>query len=698
MMVTESLCAIVSDLNPRTALEQALLQGDVWSSLISLTGEREPADMRVFVLPDLSIFEPDGSTGTQPELVEHLVDLLADRGYTSVIVGSGPDSAARILDNRDVLAIADLVGYRFVTEGDNPYEVVDLSEDQVLAPFPPSSALQGTTLAESWVNADIRISFAKNKTHAEHGFALCVHNLLAALPLRDRAYHYRARLKPWDSCVDLLRATPVHVAIVDAIVSNHGSLGDRSPRPLRTDTIIAGTNPILVDFVAAAKMNTDPYTSPINAKALHEIGLPERYKMRGDLTPYEGWENVHPMQASALQRVDESPSLATHLLSATVRPDRELFPFKRDLTEKINRTSAPVLAGPWAVWGYAWLAAMVDSVEAWRTLFAKDALARLEVPLDLDPGAFSRSDYDDVVHYLEPLEHLVKAVPPDENGLRYRYVDGSVLFHYSKVLPVDFDDFVDDVPIRNAITWMKDYIGGHTVPVQRDRKGRVTHQAERNVYLPQPNWLILYGGSVIDVAKLESIHYDDDEHKILWRTVHSSNDSATHDDGSVRFARVPSGTEITVVARQQFRLPPFWQMVNLDRFPEIKNRFVAMEYFKFFDETIDNFERAYSGEDVRIGRTWDPAHGEDVYEQDEVDLMTRAREFVGRFGRQEQDGIVDENGFRHFETPERAEHDDPEAGRFRDGFRRRVPPDVTTWWSDLARQVGKDVGVVVLEE
>ncbi len=80
-MVTESLCAIVSDLNPRTALEQALLQGDVWSSLISLTGEREPADMRVFVLPDLSIFEPDGPTGTQPELVEHLVDLLADQGY-----------------------------------------------------------------------------------------------------------------------------------------------------------------------------------------------------------------------------------------------------------------------------------------------------------------------------------------------------------------------------------------------------------------------------------------------------------------------------------------------------------------------------------------------------------------------------------------------------------------------------------------
>ena len=52
-------------------------------------------------------------------------------------------------------------------------------------------------------------------------------------------------------------------------------------------------------------------------------------------------------------------------------------------------------------------------------------------------------------------------------------------------------------------------------------------------------------------------------------------------------------------------------MVNLDRFPEIKNRFVGAEYFKFFDETIDNFARAYAGEDMQIGRAWEPLHGEE---------------------------------------------------------------------------------------
>ena len=141
------------------------------------------------------------------------------------------------------------------------------------------------------------------------------------------------------------------------------------------------------------------------------------------------------MQAASLQRIDESPRLATHLLSATVRPDAELFPFQRDLTDRVNRVSAPVLASPWAAWGYAWLAAVVDGVRGLAHAVRQGRSRPLEVPLDLDLSSFSRADYDDVVDYLAPLEALVRAVPPDENGLRWRYVDGSVLFHYAKVLP-----------------------------------------------------------------------------------------------------------------------------------------------------------------------------------------------------------------------------------------------------------------------
>ncbi len=68
---------------------------------------------------------------------------------------------------------------------------------------------------------------------------------------------------------------------------------------------------------------------------------------------------------------------------------------------------------------------------------------------------------------------------------------------------------------------------------------------------------------------------------------------------------------------------------------------------------------------------------------------------MGRFGSgQDAAGTLDENGFRHFEGPQDSGAAVREEGR----FRRRVPPDISSWWSDLARQVGKDLGVVVVEE
>ena len=237
--------------------------------------------MRVFVLPDLNVFEHDGPTGTQPALVEHLVDLLADQGFTSVVGRrSGPDGAARDSGQPGrPWSIADLVGYRLRDGAATiPTTSWTLSEDLVDAPFPPSSALAGHQPSPSHgSNADIRISFAKNKTHAEAWLrALRPQPPRCSCRCAIAAYHYRARLKPWDTCVDLLRATPVHVAIVDASRQQpRQPSATAAPRPLRTDTVIAGTDPILVDFVAAAKMNTDPYASPVNAKALHDIGLPQ---------------------------------------------------------------------------------------------------------------------------------------------------------------------------------------------------------------------------------------------------------------------------------------------------------------------------------------------------------------------------------------------------------------------------------------
>ena len=203
--------------------------------------------------------------------MEHLIDLLQERGYQHVNVGCGADSSELWLENRDPVIVAELMGYHFQTRQGRYYDVLDLSSDIVPMPFPDMSVLCGTGLSRAWVDAQYRISFAKNKTDDRYGYALGAQNLLGVLPLRDKDYHYHHRLQPGDVCSDLLRIAPPQFSVMDAFISNHGTAGWRLPRPLETRTIIAGQDLLLTDWAAALKMGSDPYVSPVNAKALREI-------------------------------------------------------------------------------------------------------------------------------------------------------------------------------------------------------------------------------------------------------------------------------------------------------------------------------------------------------------------------------------------------------------------------------------------
>src|SRR5262249_8308095 len=262
----------------------------------------EPERFQIIIKPDLALFDYGASTGTDPALVEQLIDLLHERGYCQVVVGAARDSFDLWLENRDVGLLADLAGCRFVTEQGHNSDVIDLSEDIVDVAFTEGSALYGSGLARAWMEAQYRISFAKNKTDEEHFYGLGLQNLLGVLPLRDKEYHYYQRLKPWDVAVDLLRAASPHFSLIDAFTSNHGSAGSRETHPITTHTLIASQNLLLSDWAAALKMGLDPYASAINAKALRVIGLPADHKIDGDLAPYHDWINVHPLLADSVQR------------------------------------------------------------------------------------------------------------------------------------------------------------------------------------------------------------------------------------------------------------------------------------------------------------------------------------------------------------------------------------------------------------
>lgn len=296
---------------------------------------------------------------------------------------------------------------------------------------------------------------------------------------------------------------------------------------------------------------------------------------------------------------------------------------------------------------------------AWATVFAKDRVVRREVPLGLEPGDYTDADYDAVADYMAPLEAAASRARMTPSGLRWCYRGEAVLFEMTRTLNAPYDELVRRVDIASAIRMMNDYVGGRSEVVSRDEHGRVTRQAERNIYLPQPNWIALSGGDVIDVCKLEVIRYEDDRRRIAWRTVHSPNGSAVHDDGTVTYERLAGDrTAVTVRGLQEFTLPPFWAALDPWLVPAVKDALVEDSYRRFFTATLDNVEAAYEGREFRIGRDHDPADEEPLDARlretwtvlrgmlPERPLAALVRKVQAR-GAPRAD-VVDEDGFRHF--------------------------------------------------
>lgn len=711
-----AVVAIVSDSADKfAAMERALDLAGLRAALQSAQAASglSPEQFRIFIKPDMTFFFRPATTMTDPALVEHLIDWLQDAGYANVAMGTSRDGSEFWLENRDPLILADLAGYRYETPKGRGYEVVNLSDDLAAADFPPGSALKGTELSRAWMDAHFRITFGKCKTDEEFTYSGAIQNLLGVLPMRDKDLYYNHRVRAEDACSDLLHLTPVHFAVVDAYVANGGNAGARYGSPVFCSTIIASSNGALTDWTMAIKMGLDPYRSPVVARILRDDGLPEKPQVMGDLAPFPGFPNVYPMVADAVRKRNESVDVQRTATAWLQTVDRELFPFRDAFTDRMNALLAfqfgaldgnPASFATFLALNYS-LAAMVQALDATKVMFAKDQLRWMERPLNLRLEDYSQADYVASQVYMEPLEQLVLQLSPDANGMRWQYIDRSVLFHFSRTLPVRFADFVERVDIAKSVRMMNDYIGGACVPVVRDEEGRVTHQAERNIYLPQPNYIVFTGGKPIDVSKLEFITYSGIEHKIFWRTIKSENDTGRFDDGIVAFTKVSEEeTMVSVIGRQEFVLPPFWQLLNLDLNPLVKDHLVADAYRNFFTKTMANFEANFAGMEHRIGQPWPefsedvpaPALASETIAAGVKNLAEKARveidRLTGKFSftsPKPNPTFVDENGFLHFEA-----RPEPPPGETTD---KRAPTlqaaasASLSFLRDLADAVGRDL-------
>jgi hypothetical protein len=616
---------------------------------------RRDRGARCVVVPVLSPPVP-----ASPAVVEALVDLLVDAGADDVRVAGALTIADRDQGHSDVQALAVLAGYHGRTSRGRAYDVRDLHDELVPIGAPESGVLHAHRVSALWQRADLRVLVCRSATDAVDGLVGALDALLLVAPELPGA-------EAADVAAELLAVVPPHLCVADALVSSDGADGRRVLRELPTGTLAAATDAVRLDLVLGTLQGLDPGRSRLVQRALRSH-TPASGPVLGDLTPFEGWVAAPPNLAEGVRRAADSAPAAVRVLTAAARddgkgaPDAVLAALRTVLAPLVATADEPVSATT--------LTALLGTVteaarqtEAWSTVFAKDRVPRLVVPLGFDPDDWPAEAYDALPQELAVLDDVLATLPtalpnPDGEGLRWCTLDGATIFETARVIEAPFDAFVARVDVAEGISLMADYLGGRRAALSWDGQGRPVRQAERNVYLPQPTYLALWGGPRIDVCKIELVERGDDRHALHWRTVGSPNGSASADDGTLTFAAVgPDRTRVSVRGRQRFTLPPFWQAVDLERWPELRAPLVEDAYRRFFTITFDNLEACYEGRPFRIGRPPEPAGP----------LPTRAlqllvdlaqdwlKERSVRTPRREPTAApeVDLHGFRHFKGPGR---------------------------------------------
>jgi uncharacterized protein (DUF362 family) len=304
----------------------------------------------------------DRSTFTDPALVHHLVARLKRRGYERVKVVEAQSTYGQYFLGRSVAEVGRYLGY----DGSAGYELVDLTLDEAeQRDLGPHLGVHPVPL--TWRDADMRISFAKNKTHCYAYYTLTLKNVYGSLALPNKFKEYHCNRGIYATTIDYLRAFPVHFGLVDGWLSADGPFGIfADPVPNETRTILGGADLVAVDWVASTRMGLDPMVSPYMPLAVKAFGKPE-IELIGDASPWRPWLNVPVLLSLFTNRgLDASHYFGNIFYAACAQMDETAFPPRRQgwfisllrrITNPVRRAFFVRSDGPpsWANRFFGWL-------------------------------------------------------------------------------------------------------------------------------------------------------------------------------------------------------------------------------------------------------------------------------------------------------------------------------------------------------
>ncbi len=216
---------------------------------------------------------------THPEVVKALCELLRDAGVTELFLVEAVYEDAS-WPQYEYTDMAKAVGAKLIDLNyPNPYD------DYVqVSPGSQGLAYQSFYLNNLLLELDAFISVSKMKCHATAGVTHTMKNLFGLAPLHiyalngtdtsRTAFHDRqkgtAEFLP-RVIVDLNVARPVHLGLIDGILTTEGGEGPwiSSMSPIQPGVLIAGKDPVATDAVATAAMGFDPTAEYPNTPFTH---------------------------------------------------------------------------------------------------------------------------------------------------------------------------------------------------------------------------------------------------------------------------------------------------------------------------------------------------------------------------------------------------------------------------------------------
>jgi uncharacterized protein (DUF362 family) len=275
-VTTKTLVSIVKIRNGNTdyAVEHAI---ELLGGMPAITQGKE----RIMLKPNL--VSPVPTATTKPAVVRTLARLMKGAAK-DVSIGEGSAAAAPFnvrgsevfrttkLDLLNGLQqyVFDQLGYTELARTLR-LPLVNLHTGELVeVKLPGAFVFDTLSIHRSLVETDLLCSVPMMKTHTLAGVTLGMKNLIGAYPgavyqsVRGRMHDAAAKVEPSGTAaaiVDMVRANKLGLVVVDGSTAMEGNGPSDGPL-LPMEVIVAGTNPLATDMVAAQLMGFDPSEVP----------------------------------------------------------------------------------------------------------------------------------------------------------------------------------------------------------------------------------------------------------------------------------------------------------------------------------------------------------------------------------------------------------------------------------------------------